>query len=254
MNLRNPLNLQLRSTTSKDLGVGLKMYDQQKALELRNKADFHFWPLVGTANQIAGNAFFDAYDLLSEKDLLRQDIKKSANSTKEDWDRYQKTSRKELGDRWYLWQDVVNIASNNIHSDVIKLHMSIKRAMDRDRVSDTDVRSIVHLTQTLLELAVMFFDSYIGNYQSQTFLDISKDFRFARLSAMQKRWMPVTRHFSRCKGVVDLNEDSDIKLGISVIITRFSTADFINDAAGKAMHLNPQMAVYANEEDKKYFK
>lgn len=229
------------------------MFDQNRARELYLQAEYHFWPLIGTVNQIAGDAFFDAYDLLDERGLIKQSLKKPVNNTLKDWKKYQKTVQRSIGDKWYLWQDVVNIASHNINPDIIKLHMSIKRAMDRDRVSDTDLRSAVHLTQTLLELSTMFFDSYLHQFQAKTMLDISKDFMFGRLTDMFCHWKPVTRYFSHCKNVIDLNEDPNVKLGVSIIIKRFSDTSFINDAAGKAMHLNPEMAKYAMEEDKKYF-
>lgn len=233
---------------------GNRMYDQEFARRLHQEADKTFWPMIGTVNQIAANATIDAYDLLCEHNLIRQAIKKPANRTIELWNRYQHHSKQFLGERWYLWNDVVNIASNNIQPDILKLHIAIKQVMDRYNVSDSDIRSAVHISQTLLELAVMFFDTFLDKFQSQTFLNISKDFTFARLIDMQKCWIPVTRHFSHYNGFINLNDDPNIKLAIEVILARFAKSDFINDAAGRAMHLNPDMAKYAPEEDKKYFK
>lgn len=231
----------------------LRLYDQEWAGKLHDEMELKFPPLIGTANQLAANAFYDTYDLLVERGLVRQALKTPVNKTASDWERYQSASKRYFGDRWYLLQDVVTIATNDLAGDTFKLGMSIKQVMDKHRIKDSDICSSVHLTQTLLDIAVGYYDVFVGRYQSKTCLDITKDISFVRLGDMQKRFMPVTRHFSHCNGIVDLNTDPTIRLGVKILTKYIMDGDIINEAARKAMHLNPDMAKYAKEEHKHYF-
>lgn len=229
------------------------LLDQHKADVLHEELCLRFPPIIGSVNQLAANTYFDTYDLLSDRGLIKQSIKKPVNRTGSDWEKYQNEAKSYFGDRWFLLQDVVRLISDKMKGDVFKLRMSIKSVMDKHNIKDSDICSSVHLTQTMLDLAVGHYDVFVGKFQSKTNLIITDDVKFARLKDMRDRWMPVTRHFSHCQGIVDLNNDPTIRLAIKIINRHIFDGDHLNEASRLAMHLNTGLKDVVNEDYKEYF-
>lgn len=235
------------------VNIHSSMTDADKARELYNELENHFWSRVGAANQIAINAMTEAYDAIEDAGMLKQTVKQKANAAMSACEKYLHDCQKEMGDRYYLWSDVVCIAANNLQTDIMHLYYSIKQMLDKHRIPHSDVCSHIQTALAMLTSANLFCDGLIDHFQRHTFFDIGKDFRKWRLTGIESNWREVARLTSRCKEDISLDSDPNCQLAMTVIFKRYEDMDFLNDAAQKAMPLNPDMAKYANEEDKKYF-
>lgn len=235
------------------INIYSSMMDADKARELYNELEDHFWSRVGAANGIAINAMIEAYDAIEDAGMLKQSVKLKANAAMSAIDKYQHACQKEMGDRYSLWSDVVRIAADNMQTDVNRLYYSIKNQLDKFHIAHSDVCSHIQTSLALLTSSIVFYDGLVDHFQSQTFINITKDFRIGRLTAVENCWREVARLTSRCKEEINLQEDYNCQLAMRVIFKKYGDMDFLNDAAKKAMPLNPNMAKYALPQDKKYF-
>ena len=235
------------------VNVYSSMTDVAKARELYDELENHFWSRVGAANYIALNAMLEAYDAIEEAGMLKQQVKYWAKVAIKASEAYSKEAHSKMGDRYALWSDVVRLASDNLQNDVTHLYYSIKQMLDKYRIPHADICSHIQTAMALLTSAVLFYDGLVEHFQKQTFYNITKDFKVGRLTGVESSWREVARLTSKCKEEINLQEDYNCQLAMRVIFNKYGNMDFLNDAAQKAMPLNPAMAKYANEEDKKYF-
>lgn len=215
-------------------------FSLDKAFKIYADAESAFWPLIGTANQLAADAVYDAYDFMEAQHLLRQRVKQTANMTIRDWERYQNRASDMLDSRVFLWRDVVRIASQYIQTDVFKLFMAIKQRLDKDAVAHSEARAHVFLAQALLDIANVFFDSLMEQTQAKTQLNISKDYRLLSLKAMSAHWAMVVDQFSHANTNIDLGEDGNIRLATKIILNRIEDKSFLEKASKNALEQNPK--------------
>ena len=213
----------------------LPHFSKERAFELAREIDKRFWPIIGTANQSAQNAMLEAYDLLEERGLLKREVKKYANNAVSNWESYSKQARMELGDRWYLWQDMTAKGAGKLEPDVEKLRVAIEDLLSVNGVKDADVRSYIFAANTMVTLAVMIFDSTIDLYQQQTVWDIRENYMPARMTKAQRMWSSLTQLYSSSKEDIDFNKDEACLDALSGIYDRYENDDFINEACGEAI-------------------
>lgn len=221
----------------------------EQAEKVFNNLQYHFWPLIGTSNQVAIQSIYEAIDLMEEVGWIKQAIKPLVRRAERCITAYEQRMRAAHGDRFFLIQDLATRASHKLEHDVFNLYMAIKQTLDRNNIPDSKIRSKVNMSCTLLELSIEFFNSTVGYYQQQTPIDIKSVFLDARLDALCRTWNAINDNLPKFNGFVDLNKDDNIKLSMKVILAKYQRADFLNEAAREALQLNPDMAKYAAPED-----
>lgn len=234
----------------------LPIFSLDKAAELHGEFVRDFWPIIGTANQTCIRWFLETYDQLEEQGMLQRDIKRHCNECNKSIETYQRYVRNSLGDRFAVWSDITNVATHNLYPDVVRLYFSVKSAIDKhetrsdSKAIPSDLRAKVFVAHTFAQITVGMYDSLRDLYQHQTIYNIQKDFKDARFGAVMHHLGALTKFFAQTKGVVDLNEDDNCKLGVKVILKRFETKDFINEAISDAIHQNPNIYDSLSDEEK----
>ena len=155
----------------------------------------------------------------------------------------------EIGDdRYYLWQDLIGRAALKLQPDVQKLHFAIKNVIDRAKVRQSETLASIQTGVALITLSTLMFDTMAEQYQRQTVVNIRDAFRGGRLTAVERNWMQVGDVTGRqVMQNVNLQDDPSCQLGIEVILSRYQSADFLNEAAGEALRLNPIAEKYIND-------
>jgi hypothetical protein len=93
----------------------------------------------------------------------------------------------------------------------------------------------------LVTLATLMYDTMEQQYQRKTMIRIGSSFRGGRLTAVEQNWKAVGELTGKCvMQDVNLRDDEACRLGVEVILQRYQSAAFINDAAGEALELNPE--------------
>lgn len=228
---------------------------QKKAEYLYDELGKHFWPVIGTANHSAISTMYEAIDLMESAGMIRQRVKTLVKQINSRHEEYCRATHAAIGERYFLWQDIIARAHGNLSPDIMKLYYSIKQQLDRRGVGQSVILSHAYTATTMLSFSTRMFDEMMKIYQSQTVLDITTSYRGGRLTAIENLWRTATDIItpSLKGGDLKLFEDKNCELAINVIAHRYQSMDFINDASTEAMRLNPDMAKYAAEEDRHFF-
>ena len=229
-------------------GIAAAMYRAQveQAEALCDDMAQKFWPMIGTANQCAFYAMDDAIEAMTEAGMMRQQVKVKARKAIEEYERYDKAVKRhfhDLGDdRYYLWADLVARAAERLQPDVTRLYFAIKNRIDEQRVKDSAVHAKIQTALGLVTLSTLMYDTMAAQYQRLTMLRIAETFRGGRLTGVEQLWKQVSEITGKMSiKDVNLRDDPQCQLGINVILARYQSADFLNEAAGEALRLNPEI-------------
>lgn len=242
------------NSTAADMKLAVMKYNAQQAEAVQDQMAQHFWVMIGTANQTAFMAIEDAVDMMQEAGMYKHQAKQKAQQAIEAFHRYERSAYEHYkmmdDDRYPLWQDLVGRAAVKLQPDVQKLFFAIKNVIDRSRVRNAAVLAQIQTGVALITLSTLMYDTMAGQYQRRTLLDIHKMFDGGRLTAVESNWKAVGEFTGRqVMQDVNLRDDEACQLGINVLLTRYQQADFLNEAAGEALRLNPQSWHHATPED-----
>lgn len=206
----------------------------------------HFWPMIGTANQTAYLAMDEAVEAMQECGMMKQMVKVKAMKAIEEYERYDKAVKRhfhEIGDdRYYLWADFVARAADMLQPDVTKLYFAIKNRIDEKRVRNSVALAKIQTALALVTLSTLMYDTMASQFQRRTMIRIAETFRGGRLTAVESLWKAVGEITGRqVMQDVNLRDDPQCQLGVQVILARYQSAEFLNEAAGEALRLNPEI-------------
>lgn len=239
---------EIRVNQSVNLRDAVIEQEVRRAEMLEDDMAQHFWPMIGTANQVAYMAIEDAIEQMQEAGMFRQQEKQKALRAVEEYKRYERAAYEHftfLGDNLYgLWQDLIGRAAEKLQPDVQKLHYAIKNVIDKAGVRDSEVLASIQTGVALITLATLMYDTMESQYQRQTMVNIRGCFRGGRLTAVESNWKAVGELTGRkVMKDVNLRDDPQCVLGVQVLLARYQRADFLNEAAGEALELNPQINI-----------
>lgn len=219
---------------------------------LKEEMAKNFWPIIGTANQCAFMAMDDAMEAMQDCGMLRQQVKVKAQKAVREYEQYDRAVvmhfRDVDNDRFFLWADLVTRAATRLQPDVTKLYYAIKNVIDAKGVDNSVALAKIQTAMALISLSVLMFDTLADQFQRRTMLPIADTFRGGRLSAVERCWKAVGDLTGRqVLQQVDLSNDETCQLGINVILTRYQSAEFLNEAAGEALEHNQQFQNYVKQ-------
>lgn len=243
------------TTNGNKVGFARTLLNMQveRSNKLSDEMSKPFWSMIGTANQCAYIAMDEAVEAMQGAGMMKHQVKVKATKAIEEYKHYERlvyAHFHEMQDeRYYLWCDMVSRAADALEGDIKKLYFAIKNVIDRYNVANSDVLAKIQTAMALISLSCLMYDTMAQNYQRQTMIRISDNYAAGRLTAVENLW--------RCVGDmtgkqvlahIDLSHDEACSLGIRVLLTRYEQAEFLNDAAGEALRLNPNCEKYLNEE------
>jgi len=228
------------------LRMGIAIAEHEKADAVIEKMAQKFWPMIGTANQTAYIAMDDAVEAMRECGMLRQQVKVKAMRALAEYEAYDKAVRRHFQDmddnRYFLWADLVARAADRLQPDVDKLYYSIKNKIDEYRCKDSIALAKIQTALAMVTLSTLMYDTMASQFQRQTMIRIARTFRGGRLSAVESNWRAVGELTGKMvMPNVNLRDDPNCALGIQVILTRYQSADFLNEAAKDALDVNPEI-------------
>lgn len=228
------------------LSQSLAKIELDKAENLYNEMAQHFWPMIGTANQCAYLAMDEAIEAMQQAGIFRQQVKRDAQRAIAEFHKYERLCTKHFkenqDERFFLWQDLIGRAADKLQPDVQKLFFAIKNKIDKFSVPNAVALAKIQTAMAMVSLANLMFDEMAHKFQKQTPVRIAESFKAGRLTACESYWRVVG--YLTGKQVlanIDLSNDPACQLGVKVILTRYQAADFLNEAAGEALSLNPEI-------------
>ena len=239
------MNINTRQNKNR-IANALYLQQVERANELCEEMAQKFWPMIGTANMAAYQAMDDAVDMMRDCGMLRQQVKVKALKALAEYERYDKAVKAHFhsigDDRYYLWADLVARAAGRLQPDIDKLFFAIKNKIDSYGVSNSLTYAKIQTALALVTLSTLMYDTMAAQFQRMTMIQIADTFRGGRLTACESLWKQVGEVTGRqVLAYVDLKDDPACILGVQVILTRYEKADFLNEAAGEALRLNPEI-------------
>ena len=229
-------------------GIVNSLYSQQqeRAEDMIDQMAKNFWPMIGTANQLAFMAIDDAIEAMKEAGMWKHQEKVKAQKAVEEYHKYEHKAWLHFteidDDRYPLWQDLIGRASLKLEGDVTNLYSAIKDVLDKNRVEHADALAKIQVGVALTSLATLMYDTLEAQFQRQTVIDLHRVFGAGRITATCNNWKAVGELTgNRVLKDVNLRDDPACKLGIEVIMSRYETAAFLNEAAEEAIKCNPQI-------------
>ena len=218
----------------------------QKAEELSEELACRFWPMIGTANQCAYEAMDEAVEAMQGCGLFRQQAKAKAQRAMSEFEKYEAAAHKHfdaLGNNtWGLWQDLVCRATAKLQPDIQKLYFAIKNVLDKNSVDNSFALAKIQTALALVTLSTLMYDTMMANFQKHTPFRLSATIEGGRLTATENCWKMVGEITGKqVLADVDLAHDPTCMLGVQVILSRYEKVDFLNEAAGEALDLNPDV-------------
>lgn len=218
----------------------------QKANKLADEMAYKFWPMIGTANQCAYAAMDDAVEAMKACGMFRYQAKAKATRAMQEFEKYEHEAYKhfnELGNNtWGLWQDLVCRASDKLQPDIQKLYFAIKNVIDKYGVKNSDALAKIQTALALVTLSTLMYDTMVEQFQRQTPFSLKEVLQGGRLTASESCWREVGSFTgNQVLKDVDLAHDEACALGVRVLLTKYQSAEFLNDAAGEALKLNHEV-------------
>ena len=241
-----------------DIRRAMLIQQHDRYEELQDEMAKQFWSMIGTANQVAYMAIDDAVEQMRETGMLKQKQKQKAMKALEEYHRYERNAYehfREVGmDRYAFWQDFVGRAAEKLQPDVQRLHYAIKNVIDRAGVRNSETMASIQTGVALVTLSTLMFDTMAEKFQRQTMGDVGMIFRGGRMTAVERNWLEVADVTGRqVIKDVNLRDDPQCQLGINVILTRYQSADFLNEAASEALRVNPAICEQLTDEEKESY-
>ena len=222
------------------------MAQVEKANHLSDEMAHQFWPMIGTANQCAYAAMDEAVEAMKECGMFRQQVKAKAQRAMLEFEKYEAAAHKHfdaLGNNtWGLWQDLVCRASDKLQPDIQKLYFAIKNVIDKYGVKNSYALAKIQTALALVTMSTLMYDTMVEQFQRQTPISLKQTFSAGRLTASESCWRMVGYITgNQTLRDIDLAHDEACALGVRVLLAKYQSADFLNDAAGEALRLNPDV-------------
>lgn len=229
-----------------DLRAAMLTQQIEQAENLKEEMAKHFWPVIGTANQVAYMAIDDAVECMKAEGMFKHQEKQKALQAIEAYQKYERAAWQHFHDlddeRYNLWQDLIGRAAEKLQPDVQKLFFAVKNVIDKANVRHSVALAHIQTALALITLATLLFDTMAKGFQKQTMFDITSMFAGGRITAVESSWRVVGELTGKqVIPNVNLRDDESCILGIKVILARYEAADFLNEAAAEALHVNPNI-------------
>lgn len=244
------------STTPTPQGILRAVYGQQtsKAYAVIEEMAKHFWPMIGTANQVAYLAIDEAVEAMTEAGMMKHMVKVHANNALKEYKKYERAAWShyhEIGDdRYGLWQDLVGRAADKLQPDINRLLFAIKNVIDRAGVRNSMTLARIQAGLACITLSTLLYDTMVEKFQRMTTEPLAGHFAGGRLTAVENHWKAVGELTGKVvMADVNLRDDETCQLGIRVLLQRYEMADFLNEASHEALQLNPQVMKYLKDDE-----
>lgn len=232
-----------------------------KHRETFNHISSLFHTIIGETNDVANSIMLDAINEIKKAGLLKQKVKKMCKAAIERYSVFDKKNMEDMRnsniDKRQFYMDFLDSVNERTKNDVFILRQSVKRLLDKNAIENSDLKSYILTTHTLLIFSIELFDRFVSTCPPCPPINIAKTYRDARLASVKQAWEQVEEILCPdCKNI-DLTKDKDCKLAMEILETKLVSEQGINESGMEALNLNPDAQLEADRKvlqyDKKRF-
>lgn len=138
--------------------------------------------LFHALNYVAYTEALDAFDLIEEEGLMRQEVKKHKNACLKDWNRYYNELHRSLkANAWYFLQDWLMSTHNLVEHDLNTARYTAANALLKHRCERSSIIASLTVSLFILGLYNYMWRTYFKAYGIASGLDLSVDYTWARI-------------------------------------------------------------------------
>ena len=232
-----------------------------KHRETFNRISALFHTIIGGTNDVANSVMLDAIHEIDKAGLYKQKVKKMCKTAVERYEVFNKKNMDDMKnseiDKRKLYMDFLDSVDERTKNDVFILRQSVKRLLDKNNISNSDLKSFILTAHALLIFSIELFDRFIDTCPPCPPINLGKTYRDARLTSVKNAWEEVEEILCpSCKNI-DLTKDKDCKLAMKILETKLVSEQGINESGMEALNLNPDAQLEADRKvllyDKKRF-
>ena len=196
--------------------------------------------IIYCINDLAGFALFDAYNALRQSPLYKREVKKWANLAMKGFKIYEQSLFSELPDkkRIQIYLDMADNYQSVMQPHIDKLRFSILAVLTRLNVPHRNVISYIATAQGMLATSAVWFDDYFNLQRKMYGVDLRKQYRFADLQDIRKKWDFVTRAVVSDDLAKEVGMSHDFQLAGEIVAKKGQDRAMLNECAKKAFEKN----------------
>lgn len=208
---------------------------------------------VGALNTLAGAEMYDALVLLRKTPLYRQRLKAEAEAAYKEYCKFEAYYRRKYDTEVYaFFLNYLDCMEEETSPVVRRFREAVLAAMARYGQEYPEVKACFITTRTLTDMSCNFFDGLLSDSRVRCGMDISAQFKNARLTSARYRWINANDClFSKSDGTIDLREDPDCLAAYNALEKLLGDEDTLNRVGRKAILASPFIYNKLSEEDKK---
>lgn len=215
-------------------------------------------------NDLALSLMNDAHEELKKSKRYKHNIKhlaRSAERAGQEYERllYLEAELNKYGDRKAFLMDYMDSWQENMAHDVKIFKFSISAyLMKLGYDKENELMALVYIAHIMLEYACTLWDYFWKFAKERTGLDLSQEYRAARLTSVYNYWNDISQSFDP-HNTIDLDNDKNCRMAFDIIQAKATSSDSINKSGEQALDYNEDVRQWANdydrikEEDKKQF-
>ena len=232
-----------------------------KHREAFNHISSLFHTIIGGTNDIANSIMLDAINESKKAGLLKQKVKKMCKAAIERYSIFEKQNMGDMKnaeiDKRQLYMDFLDSVDKRTKNDVFILRQSVKRLLDKNNISNSDLKSFILTAHALLIFSIELFDRFIETCPPCPPINLGKTYQDARLTPVKNAWEQVEEILCPDCKEINLTKDKDCKLAMEILETKLVSEQGINESGMEALNLNPDAQLEADRKvlqyDKKRF-
>lgn len=208
--------------------------------------------IIHRVNFLLHEAMITVYHLLTKMDRLRFAAKKYYKRAERCWYAYEEPRKKETEEvAWFTLQDHFSVMEDLVSGGRERVYEAIRDAMIRDGRKDIELKARVEMVFLMNKVCNYSYRAFFKDYYDHTGMDFQKCFTDADLSKMVDEFVIMIdsigigvdkdEHGFYCLREVIEDKGKRISAAWNHFMSLLQDEDLMDDAARKAIHLNPKV-------------
>ncbi len=190
-------------------------------------------------NIIAYTESLKAIDIIDERGMRKQALKKMLGQYEKRYDSYVDFIRRNMkADVWPLLQDYGRLSCDNIAGKTNNMRQACYNYLKKKGVAECKLLAQCEVGMLMWQIATDTFKLYFEKYYDLCGIDFSKDFAYADLSLCKDWWIRVTNELTKGLNGIDFNEDRRCRDAWNDLKEAMNNTDFFENAAKAALQFN----------------
>lgn len=208
---------------------------------------------VGALNTLVGAEMYEALAQLRKTPLYRQRLKAEAEAAYKEYCKFEAYYRRMYdADIYSFFINYLDCMEEEAKPAVRRFREAVIAAMVRYGQEYPEMKACFITTRTLANISCDFFDGLLSDSRVRCGMDVSAQFKNARLTSARYRWINANDClFSKSEGTKDLREDPACLDAFNALEKLLGNEDTLNRVGRKAILASPFIYNNLSDEDKK---